>query len=272
MTRNPYADPTSFDPEPPPTRVSGLAVSSLVFGLLCCIPVVGIVAMILGGSAMVAISRSEGRLTGRGLATTGLVLGLLGTIFTGVIGFVTLQSVAQVQSLTGSYTYAEQQDYNAFRNLFTTAAKPQVTDARIAEFHSKVAAAYGKHLGPTRGLGEVLSGYMEVGPQFQRAPQAAAGQTIPVPMKFEKGRALAFMHINPRQMNSRNMPALENIMVMDPGGNPIWLLPPQTAPTPPAAGPGPSPAPLPPPPEEPKPDAPDPEQPASGDLPPPGSP
>ncbi len=265
MTRNPYADPSSFDPEPQPTRVSGLAVTSLVFGLLCCIPVVGIFAMILGGSSLVAISRSEGRLTGRGLATAGLVLGLLGTIWTGLIAFGTLQFQSQVQSLTGSYEYAEKHDYTAFRNLFTPAAQQQLTDAQIDEFAAKVQQAWGKHQGATKGIGDIISGYGAVAPMFERAPQSAAGDVIPVPIKFEKGRALAFVRINPRQMNSRNMPAMENMFIMDPDGNAIWLLPPQSGG--PAPAPAPTPAPGATPPGE-TPAGPQPDQPGSGELPP----
>jgi hypothetical protein len=225
MTRNPYADPPSFEPEPPPSRVSGLAVTSLVFGLLCCIPVVGIFAMILGGAGMVAISRSDGRLSGRGLATAGLVLGLLGTIWTGLLGLGTLQLQSQVQSVTGSYEYVETQNYAAFKNLFTTGAQAQMTDETIKTFHDKVSAAWGKHQGATKGIADIFSGYAAVGPQFNNAPQTASGASMPVPLKFDKGTALAFVQMSTSQQNTRGMPALENMVVLDPNGTAIWLLP-----------------------------------------------
>ena len=60
--------------------MSGLAVASVVFGLLCCIPGSGLIGTILGGAGLIRISQSEGRLTGRGMAFFGLVLGLFGTV------------------------------------------------------------------------------------------------------------------------------------------------------------------------------------------------
>src|SRR5688572_12760604 len=147
MTRNPYAHTETFEAEPVSPRVSVLAVASLVFGILCCVPTFGLIALILGGAGMVAISRSEGRLTGRGLA---------------VAGFITLQGLAQVQSMSGTYAFVEQKDYAGFRNLLTPAASQQLTDAQIDEFHQKVNAAWGKNLGPTKGLGEIIDAYKAV--------------------------------------------------------------------------------------------------------------
>src|SRR6185295_12076795 len=80
MTRNPYAHPIEDEPgEPVRARVSDLAVSSLVFGILCCIPGSGLIGVILGGSGLLAIGRSDGRLSGRTLAFIGLLLGVLGS-------------------------------------------------------------------------------------------------------------------------------------------------------------------------------------------------
>jgi hypothetical protein len=80
---------------PPPRRTSGLAVASLVLGLLAIctiwlvwIPFIGwfslapaILAVIFGGIAMHRIGRDPS-LGGKGLAVTGFVLGLI----TAVVG------------------------------------------------------------------------------------------------------------------------------------------------------------------------------------------
>jgi prepilin-type processing-associated H-X9-DG protein len=89
---NPYAKPTAVgdlgpDWEPgaykgePPTT-SGKAVASLVLGLLslCLMFITGIPAIILGAMGLGEIGRSRGRLTGRGMAITGIVTGGLGTV------------------------------------------------------------------------------------------------------------------------------------------------------------------------------------------------
>ena len=65
-------------------RTSGLAIASLVTGLLfwaCVVP--GIVAIVLGHVALESIDDSGGTKSGRGLAITGIVLGWVGI---GIVG------------------------------------------------------------------------------------------------------------------------------------------------------------------------------------------
>jgi len=82
-----YAQPYAPPPPPPavagPPRTRGAAITALIFGLLalipCCFPA-GLLSLILGLIAVGSIGRSQGRLTGAGLAWVGLLLGLLGLI------------------------------------------------------------------------------------------------------------------------------------------------------------------------------------------------
>jgi|WetSurMetagenome_2_1015567.scaffolds.fasta_scaffold644204_1 hypothetical protein len=66
-------------------RTSGLAVASLVLGILSLVtwyggPVLGILALIFGAVASANISRNR-NLSGNGMAVAGLVMGLIGTLF-----------------------------------------------------------------------------------------------------------------------------------------------------------------------------------------------
>jgi type IV pilus assembly protein PilA len=61
-----------------PAETSGKAIGSLICGLLFFFFPISIVAIILGHLSLAEIRRSGGRLTGRGMAMTGLVLGYLG--------------------------------------------------------------------------------------------------------------------------------------------------------------------------------------------------
>jgi type IV pilus assembly protein PilA len=61
-----------------PSGVSGKAVGSLICGILFLFFPVAIVAVVLGHLSLSDIRKSAGRLTGRGVAITGLVLGYLG--------------------------------------------------------------------------------------------------------------------------------------------------------------------------------------------------
>lgn len=62
-----------------PTSSSVKAIVSFVFGLLALFTPAAIVAVILGHLSLSEIKKSGGRLSGRGLAIAGLVLGYLGT-------------------------------------------------------------------------------------------------------------------------------------------------------------------------------------------------
>ena len=58
-------------------QTSGLAIASIVVGILsvCCCNLLGILAIILGLVAISQINKSGGRITGKGLATGGIVIG-----------------------------------------------------------------------------------------------------------------------------------------------------------------------------------------------------
>ncbi|GAA1797037.1 hypothetical protein GCM10009795_048100 [Nocardioides hankookensis] len=76
----PYVSPT------PPT--DGLALGSMITGIaalvLSCLYGIGLlaspVAMVLGKVSMNRIKRSQGQLGGRGMALTGFILGIIGTV------------------------------------------------------------------------------------------------------------------------------------------------------------------------------------------------
>jgi hypothetical protein len=61
-----------------PPRTSGLAIASLVLGLVWLCGLGSLLALIFASVALSQISRSRGRLEGKGLAIAGLILGILG--------------------------------------------------------------------------------------------------------------------------------------------------------------------------------------------------
>lgn len=60
------------------TRTNGLAIASLVLGIVWLWWIGSILAVILGHVALGQIGRSDGTESGRGLAVAGLVLGWIG--------------------------------------------------------------------------------------------------------------------------------------------------------------------------------------------------
>lgn len=65
-------------------KTSGLAIASLVCSLICCLPITTIPGILLGVAALVSIGNNPGR-KGKGLAFTGIALGVLFTIGQAII-------------------------------------------------------------------------------------------------------------------------------------------------------------------------------------------
>ena len=65
-------------PAPPVTRTNGLAIASLVLGIIWIYWIGSILALVFGYVAKNQIDRSGGRQEGRGLAIAGIVLGWVG--------------------------------------------------------------------------------------------------------------------------------------------------------------------------------------------------
>ncbi|MFE2539175.1 DUF4190 domain-containing protein [Actinacidiphila glaucinigra] len=74
------APPNALPPAPRRAPLNGLAVAALVTGVLCMVPVVGVV---LGAIALVQIRRTGER--GKGMAVTGLVLSSVGTLLCALV-------------------------------------------------------------------------------------------------------------------------------------------------------------------------------------------
>lgn len=60
---------------------NGKAIASLALGLFSLIPLLSVIAVVLGHLALSEIRKSSGRMKGEGMAVAGLVLGYLGTGF-----------------------------------------------------------------------------------------------------------------------------------------------------------------------------------------------
>jgi len=103
---------TLVQPPPPPMAVgqgslaqnSGLAIASMVLGIVgivtCYFGVVfGLVAIILGIVALTEISKSEGRLTGKGFAIAGIVTGGVPFLVAAVFAMLLLPALGQARSV-----------------------------------------------------------------------------------------------------------------------------------------------------------------------------
>ena len=80
-------------------RTNGLAIASLVLGIIWVYGLGSILALVFGFVAKGQIDRSNGRETGRGMAIAGIVLGSIG------VGLLLLIIIAVASNASGSPSY-----------------------------------------------------------------------------------------------------------------------------------------------------------------------
>jgi hypothetical protein len=90
-------------PPPPMPKTSGLAIASLVLGIVWVYGITSILAIIFGVIAKRNIRDSNGWVTGDGMATAGLVLGIVGVV--GTIAFIVALLIIQPDLDTGTRSY-----------------------------------------------------------------------------------------------------------------------------------------------------------------------
>lgn len=219
MTQYPTASGPYHDEFSDPPRTSAMAVVSLIFSLIgCCLPI-GLLGTIFGIFSVIGISRSQGRVTGRGLAIAGIIIGVINTGIwigagTAIVGGVKVY----LQMGDELMTDLETGDYQSLRSK----ADPTVTftDAQFDAFRDAYHAEYGAYTGNATGLGEMISDFMDsnVGPNMQSV-QGQPGM-IPFAMQFDQGNALVLYWFNPR---SQGDPRFEDLVVVDRNGKDIRL-------------------------------------------------
>jgi hypothetical protein len=103
----PSMAPVVRPPAPPPgyagyrtMRTSGLAIASLVLGIVWIFWLGSILAVIFGHVALSQIKRSMGALTGRGMAIAGLILGYLGIVT--LVGFIAAAAIIGPEAATAA--------------------------------------------------------------------------------------------------------------------------------------------------------------------------
>ena len=227
MSRNPYQHPMDEPGLEPVPRVSALAVSSLVFGLLCCIPVSGLIGVILGGASLVGISRAEGRLSGRGLAITGMILGLLGTVFYIAFGVGTYMFMREAQAFVQPVHAITKGDVATARQSLSPDTAAKLTDERAKAFADEVTAEIGAAQRMPKGLGEWIEGYAQVGEGIQKAQEGAPPKSaaVPLPVHFDKEVALVMVYLDETNTTANGRPAIMNVSVHTKSGKTFWLVP-----------------------------------------------
>ena len=104
---SPYPSQTFGSPAPTPAKTSGLAIASLILGILgfCTGGVTGLIGLIIGIAALSVINKSPGEVGGKGAATAGVAISassiVIGCILVGMVGLM-LPALAKARMMAKS--------------------------------------------------------------------------------------------------------------------------------------------------------------------------
>ncbi len=234
MSQNPFSNPYDLPEAVVPERTSVLAVLSLILGIVC-VPFFGILAVFLGVIALFGIKASRGRVSGTGLAVTGIILGIVFSLIwggcVGAGGFVLNMMTKQVAPAVGTMlTAAEANDVDAVRAGLSSSAAARVTPEAVAAFNDAVSAELGAYKRGPDSLGELIEQYGAVfgamGQGGNANPMGNYSNAMPIPMQFEKGWAMAIIPINQQggTAGGGQIP-IDNIIILTSSGAEIVLVP-----------------------------------------------
>ena len=252
-------------------RTSVMAVLSLVFALICCPPGPSLLGVFFGVAALIAIGRSNDRLVGRGLAISGIIIGLIVCaiwlgITIGVGGALKAYQSQFAEPLVTKFKTLETGNYTEFRTMLTPEANAKITDADIAAFHAGYTSELGKLVDSPSGLWDVMKVAMEARDAW--APAQGRNDLIPLVGRFDNGPGIVLFQFDPSGagQNPQGIQQFANIIISAPSKNSWTLWDPQKLPAgtptlppgdqPPVDQPGTPPAPPPETPGEPKTDGP----------------
>ncbi len=238
-----YADDAMI---PPPARTSILAITSLVLSLICFVPTLSVVAVLLGALSLIFILNSNGRLSGRGFAIGGIVLGLVVTAFQValLIGASSLVN-AMLRSASAPYATLETGDVKQFRTYLNPAVSSTITDDQIQSFAASVKQAGGKVVPFNGNLITAFSMIRDVSnrftPNVQNRLNSAQNQKattgrdfFPLFVQFEKGSVIVLFEFDarsqPQSASSFTFSDflrgnITNMGLVAPDGREIWLIP-----------------------------------------------
>lgn len=210
---NPYAQPTDapgvYDSSPERPRLSGLAVASLVCSLIVCCPVVTLIGPLLGLSAIISISAHPAERRGKGLAMTGIIVGILTTALGGA-GIVYLAQIYRgmgefiAQDVPAAMDAGFDGKLAEFRAVLSTRSSGRSTDPQIQQFLDDLTGRYGPYVG------------MQLPTDMSTLRGGDEGAIMPVELEFEGGRIVDAEVYVVLEKPSRSGWRLESITVPDP--------------------------------------------------------
>lgn len=219
------------DLPPLPERTSVLAIMALVFGLLCIIPGSGVAAAIFGISAMVGISAAKGRVTGRGMALTGLALGLITTAIWAAIAIGSVQFYKMLQNnlmkpSAEAIAALDAGDWAKTRQGLLKPVTQNASDEQLRTFRDEYAAELGRFQGVPESFVDMIRAYQSAANELKDLK--GSNNIIPVPGVFERGNAIIRIEIDPsapvqKISDNVSMASVRRVTIRLPSGKVVVL-------------------------------------------------
>ncbi|MCB9838565.1 MAG: DUF4190 domain-containing protein [Phycisphaeraceae bacterium] len=237
MSGNPYIDEAGYLGDGPVrgSRTSALAVASLAVSLVCCVPYLGILSIVLGASSLLLIARANGRLTGRGAAIAGLIVGIMTTVIWGAIGagimqgwnFYTKQMIPVGEAAMQS---VNTDDVAAMRATLNPVADGDLTDGQILVFMAACREEMGSVSGASRDFRTIGDSFVET---IKRSNGNNRGgghgqfdeEVAPIPIGIEtaRGRFFIWVIFDATTLKGPADRKIADVMVMQDGMNGFTL-------------------------------------------------
>lgn len=219
-----YAD--FGDARPAPQRTSVLAILCLIFGIIC-VPGFGILGLFFGVGAIVAINASRGRVSGLGLAITGIVFSLIASVLWIGLGLGMMQAKNVVeQQIDELIVAAYAADVDAAKEILNDKADAAITAEMCTAFTTAVDARVGKWSGFPEGFFKFFGRFGKLAPAQQQAEAQGylAGGTA-WPGEFANGPALLIIQFDTVTPGEWLKGEISNLGVMTNDGKVDWLIP-----------------------------------------------
>lgn len=217
-------------PQPQSSKLSLLAIASLVTGILsaigCCLPVVGIVPVGLGIGSLFAIQRSRGATAGRAMAITGLILGMLSLVLSTGLW---LGASAVGGKFGPVYSQALDPDPSVVRTVLSAGLAADLTDEQITGFQDLLEAEHPGQAEIPAGLFDLWMSYGKVGGdpnKYQGIRPATEGPTMPLPAHAGDDWFYLVVLMSPEEQIGAGfppIPAVADIGFEAANGTMIWL-------------------------------------------------
>lgn len=210
-----------------PPRTSVAAVFSFLCSIPCCfIPGLGVLGILLGALSVSFIARARGRLSGRGLAIAGIILGIISTTLwvAGGIGMAQVYTFWMKQMLpaaSGIVVAAAEDKHDEARGFMTSAAAAEVDDARLAAFAQAIEVAHGEVLGPSGDFWMLVKSFQRTlgnsGGNVGSGSAQGAYTIAPFAFETAAGPTLGWAMFSSSALQSQKAEVEDLLIYLDPG-------------------------------------------------------